>query len=269
MIKKNNIIPKCKCGCDSFVLEGRNGWNSYLKGHSGGGQWQTKYKKDSKEYKNIVEKISKNVSLKMSGIKKTAEHCKNISIGRKKLLKEMPQLLLDNTAKMKCTKQKQSKNGELSKKHFTKNKYKNEIDVIYKKIGEKSSKTKLKKFKSGELQVWNKNKNRFNDERIKKCSGENHYRYNPNKIRTYDDKFFDKNFRKYLLKKQNYICIITNKINDLVLHHIDENKLNSNENNLIYLYRGIHTKLHSNKNFKVECDEKIKKFLRRKICQHI
>jgi|SRR6185312_3357409 len=172
-----------------------------------------------------------------------------------------PEKLADRSKKMKQTKQMQSNSGQLSQRHFTKQLSTEEVNRIYQQIGNKASKTKRRLFNIGELVTWNKGITRFDDDRVKKWAGENHYRFNPqNKMHAYDDKFFNKKYRKYLLNRQGNKCFISGKTNDLILHHIDENKSNSNETNLIYLNRSVHTKLHNSVKFKAECDNKFKQF---------
>jgi len=236
-------IPLCECGCGKQVNKITN---RYLVGHSGGGFWQNKYNKDSDEYKQIVKKIKKSTSESMVGIKKTKKHCNNIAAGRKNWIKNNRNYFNEITIKMKQTKNIQSEKGTLSEKHYVNNKKKNEINDIYKRIVKKANNTKNNKKELGIYpDIWNKGKNKFNDSRVAKYSRENHYLWNPNKINEYDDMFYNPNYRKYLLERQNKICILcdTDKYT-LCLHHIDKNKKNSKEDNLVYACRKCHLIIH-------------------------
>jgi len=234
----------CECGCGKEVVKETN---RYLYGHSGGGSWQLKYNKESEEYKKIVSKISKSVSTVTKGVKKSDSHIKNISAGRKRWIKENPKYFNNIMDKMRETKKQQSQNGILSKNHYVNTRNKTEVDDIYNKIVSKSNETKnIKKMLGIYPDIWNKNKSRFNDERIRKWSGENHYLWNPNKNDRYGDEFYNKEFREHLLERQKNGCLLCAINNDLCLHHIDKDKRNNNENNLIYLCRSCHSKVHNN-----------------------
>lgn len=243
-MKEENEFPFCKCGCGMRV---KKITNRYICGHSGGGAWQTKYDKNSIEYKEIVEKIKKSTSESMTGVKKSKEHGMNISIGRKKWIKENRDVFVESMEKMKKTKQYQSVNGILSKNHYVNNRDKKEVSDIYNRISKKACNTKnIKKELGIYPDIWNKGKNKFNDKRIAKYSRDNHYLWNPNKEEEYDEKFYNPDYRKYLLERQESKCLFCGNKNNLCLHHIDMDKQNSNNNNLIYVCRSHHSKIHNN-----------------------
>jgi len=66
---------------------------------------------------------------------------------------------------------------------------------------------------------------------------------------SYTPKFYSNDFRKYLIEKQNYICPICNKeiYKSGHLHHIDYNKKNDMESNLIFLHNSCHSKTNYNR----------------------
>lgn len=241
----HNNIPKCKCGCGREVNINSLRIPNYINGH---GNWHTIYKKNSIEYKLINDKISASVHYSTIGVKKSEIHKKNISIGRSNYIKNNPDKIKISVDKMKFTKKIQSKSGLLSKNHFTKIKSKYELDLIFKKSGSNSSMTKKLNFSTGKTVIWNKNKTSKTDPRILKWSGKNNYRYNPDKYTIYTKLFSDKTYRAKLLFRQNNRCFLCNSLDNLCLHHIDENKQNDKPNNLIYLCRPCHTSVHSNIN---------------------
>ena len=67
---------------------------------------------------------------------------------------------------------------------------------------------------------------------------------------TYTAKFYNNDNRKILLELQNYICPICNEnLNEAHLHHIDYNKKNDNNDNLIFLHPSCHMKTNFNREF--------------------
>lgn len=258
----NGVTPTCVCGCGKTVKVNNYKVNECFKGHSGGGNWQTKYDKDSDQYKSAVSKVSKSVKEYM------VDNPPIFSEGTKKKHSEyMKELLSDpeekerRRAKMQETKRVQSENGTLSDRHFTKNKTKEEVNSIYSKIGSKASNTKILRFGSGELVPWNRGKDKFTDERIEKRAGENHYKFNPSKDEPYTVKFYDKEYRRILRENQDGRCLNCNSDDKtLCLHHVDEDKSNDSFDNLIFVCRSCHSKIHNNKETKRLFDTKVTSF---------
>jgi hypothetical protein len=248
----NNNIPKCKCGCGQPVKITKYKINDYVLGHTGSGTWQTKYKNDTTKLEKIKSKISEKLKDKPKTHNISVFTRQKMSLSRKKWIEDNPDIFKISSSKMKKTKIYQSKTGILSTNHFSNTKDKCEVDDIYDKIGKKSSITKKFKFKQGLLKSWNDGLTSNEDSRI--LSGKNHYRFNPYKIQEYDDIFYDKLFRKFILERQSGRCLSCKGCSGnfiLCLHHIDENKKNNNVNNLAFVCRSCHTKIHNNENFKI------------------
>lgn len=239
----NNIIPKCHCGCGNEVIINGFNINEYIRGHTGGGNWQTKYQKDSVEFKAITEKISKNV------IEYFKDNPKEVSQETRVKISEHMKIIMNDEdeknkrfAKMKETKQKQSELGILSERHWTRTWPEHLVDEKLKEMGEKSSKTKQER----NIKAWNVGLTNETDDRILKWSGENNYRFNPNKKVKYSRKFRNKEFRQILLDLQENCCFKCKKGNiQLCLHHVDEDKTNDVFDNLIFVCRSCHIRLHS------------------------
>ncbi|MFW6225814.1 MAG: hypothetical protein ACOC3V_02495 [bacterium] len=68
---------------------------------------------------------------------------------------------------------------------------------------------------------------------------------------TYTKLFYDNEYRKEIIIKQNYICPICNKELEQPahLHHIDYNKDNDNNDNLIFLHHSCHMKTNFDRDF--------------------
>jgi len=246
-------IPKCLCGCGKDTKVYNYKYNEYCVGHTGGGNWQLMYDKDSTEYKNTCAKISKTVSQhhKENPITRTPEQCEKYSKAKLKWITENPEKKIEQSTKMTETKRRQSQEGILQERHYTKTRTDEEIKEIYKRISTNASKTKRILYDSGLLNAWNKDLSHLFDTRIS-WYGENHYRYNPNKTDPYDKLFRYKIYREFILNTQDSKCFCCNNTNDLCLHHIDENKQNSNFKNLIYVCRSCHMKIHNNKIYQKE-----------------
>lgn len=245
----HNNVPQCKCGCGADVIVKPFKYDEYRSGHNPDCFWQSKFDKNSDEYKEIISKISKSVSAYLSDNPRTVteEGRKNISIKMKNWIENNPDSFAEKIEKMTKTKQIQSENGILSDRHWINNWDEDRLDEKLKKMGEKSSATKKNKFKTGDLVVWNKGLTANSDDRMSKISGENNYRYSGNnKNVKYDRTFRNKQLRKKLLDRQNGKCFICDKNNtQLCLHHVNENKNDNDENNLIFLCRSCHIRVHN------------------------
>lgn len=165
----NGIIPLCECGCGKEVKVHPYKVNECYRGHSGGGNWQTKYDKDSLEYKATVSKISKSVKEYMAENPPTFTEETRLKHSKYMIeLMSNPEEKIRRFTKMANTKKKQSKDGTLSKNHFTKTKTKDEVEYIYNKIGSKASKTKVELFSTGDLVTWNKGLTKETSDAIEK-----------------------------------------------------------------------------------------------------
>lgn len=255
----NNEIPKCSCGCGNDVTLKNHIYSEYLVGHNPNCFWQNKLDPESAEYKSIVAKISKSVT--KSHIENprefTDETRKKISDANIKWMQDNPELQEARIKKMTETKVRQSENGTLVRRHYTKNRTAAEVDDIYFRIGSKSSETKKRKFKSGELIPWPEGLTAETDDRIAKRSGENNYRYNPNKEDRYTKNFRNVEYRRQILESQNGKCLYCEKEKSgMCLHHVDENKMNDGFDNLVFVCRSCHIRIHNapklNEQFKIK-----------------
>lgn len=204
---------------------------------------------------NSVTRYAK-VTRKLRKEQQSQPTCQSCS--RQKWISEHAEEFSESMSKMKTTKISQKLDGTLSNNHFTKTKTETEVSDIYKHIGSTASKTKKDLFKSGKLIPWNKGKNFITDSRVKKQSGKNHYRYNTNKDQTYDTIFYNKSYRSMILESQNNKCFGCDSTTALCLHHIDENKQNNSNDNLIFVCRSCHMKIHSNKQYKQKFNNSVK-----------
>lgn len=247
----NNEIPKCLCGCGKDVKVYNYKINENIVGHTGGGFWQHNFNKDSEEYKNITTRIAESVSsyYKKNKVTRSDDTKKKYSDNLKNIMAD-PILKKQRIDKMIKTKHRQSKEGILQEIHWTKTKSTEEVEEINKRIGEKSSITKRNKFKLGLLESWNKGLDKNSDERVSKYSRENHYRYQFDKDIEYPKIFRDKEYRKFLLERQNGVCLINKTNNKLCLHHVDCDKTNCRPTNLIYVERSIHMKIHNSNGYR-------------------
>ena len=75
-------------------------------------------------------------------------------------------------------------------------------------------------------------------------SGEEHWNWQNGKSFEKYGTEFNKKLKEKIKKRDNYQCQSCNFQNKLVIHHIDYNKLNNVENNLISLCRPCHGKVH-------------------------
>lgn len=60
---------------------------------------------------------------------------------------------------------------------------------------------------------------------------------------------FNNKLKQKILKRDSYTCQLCNKKEDLTVHHIDYNKQNCEENNLIVLCRNCNSKVNFNRNY--------------------
>lgn len=263
-----NAIPQCLCGCGNNVNIKSFRYAECNRGHNPNSCWQNTRDRDSVEYKKSIDKMSN--SLKLKYLKdgprlKTDEEKRKQSEYMKKLLSDSEEKKRRHD-KMIKTKHKQSKDGTLSKRHYVNNKSEEEVNEIYRRISKKASQTKKKRYNNGELTQWNKGLTVDNDERIKKWSGENNYRYSSTDInderRKYTKKFKNKIFRNQILLEQNSCCFWCKKepIKSMCLHHLDEDKANDSWDNLIFLCRSCHIKIHSIPKFNKELKLNVEQF---------
>ncbi len=259
-----NETPLCKCGCGRPVTIKNFKYEEYVQGHNPNCFWQNTLDKDSEEYKAIVEKISKTVGeYQRNNPKIVSDEV------RKKLSDKMKETMSDpeekarRFEKMKNTKRIQSEDGTLSNNHWTKKLTDEELDAKLFEIVEKSKETKrINKENGREYIPWNKNETKKTDQRIKKTSDENNYRYNGNGPHRYSRKFYNKEFRRLILESQNSLCFNCNnpEMTSLCLHHIDEDKHNNEFDNLIFVCRSCHIRIHNSETIRNIFNEKVFEF---------
>ena len=82
-----------------------------------------------------------------------------------------------------------------------------------------------------------------------KISGENHYNWQGGLSKTFHYlASFNKQFKEKIKKRDDYICAVCMKKTSLLdCHHIDYDKLNNSENNIIALCKSCHTKTNYNR----------------------
>lgn len=250
----NSEIPKCKCGCGKDCLYFPFRFNEYRSGHNPDCFWQLKFDKNSEEYKAIIEKTSKTVSKYMRENPReiTQEERDNHSKRMKETMSDEKEKKRRHD-KMKETKRKQSEDGTLSERHWTKKLTEEELEIKLKEIGDKISEAR----RNNPKPAWNKGLTSETDERIDKWSGPNHYKFVINKRFDYSKLFKNKIYREFILDTQEGLCFGCGKVEEIErhsLHHIDENKQNHKFDNLIFVCRSCHTKIHNNLQYKDNFD---------------
>lgn len=117
----------------------------------------------------------------------------------------------------------------------------------------KKTKKKMSLAKKGKSQPWSR----------EKWFGVNNPRWvgGPEKYGGYTSEFLTK-IRYEILERDKYCCHICRIDSDLIVHHIDHNKLNNKSSNLVTLCRSCHTKVHMTKNTKYS--DILNRILRRK-----
>lgn len=235
--------PECQCGCGKKCSYKAYYKHQYVSGHNPDCFWQNKSDKDSDEYKEIVSKISNSVrEYAADNPREVSDETRlKISIKTKEIMNREGEKE-KRFSKMKETKRVQSENGTLSANHWINNWSEEELEKKLKENGEKIAKTKRERGST----AWNKGLTVETDNRIDQWSGENNYRYNYVKGRPYTRKFRNKEYRKLILESQDSCCFkckTTDK--QLCLHHVDENPTNDDFNNLIFLCRSCHIRIHS------------------------
>jgi hypothetical protein len=121
-----------------------------------------------------------------------------------------------------------------------------EIDIRLKRIGEKISKSM-----KGNI-PWNRNKTAIEDNRI--LSGEQCFMWQNGKSFEPYGLEFNKDLKEQIRNRDYHICSHCGVLEEqtrekLNIHHIDYNKNNNNQNNLITLCRMCHSRTNSNRNF--------------------
>ena len=261
-----DAIPKCECGCGSTLKVFPFHYCTYRSGHNPECFWQLKYDKDSPEFKEIANKIATSVSEYL------AEHPIVVSDETRKLISDRMKITMSDEdeknrrfTKMRETKQQQSADGILQERHWTRNWDDDAVAEKLKEMGSKSSETKRQRYSTGETVVWNKGLTAEFDERVQKVAGENNYRYNGGfeqheiERKKYTRKFRNKEYRAKILNSQDCICFWCKKSDtNLCLHHVDEDKENDNFDNLIFLCKPCHIKVHSVPKYLCELTENVR-----------
>lgn len=122
-------------------------------------------------------------------------------------------------------------------------------------VKKKISQTRKEKYSNDELTIWNKGLTADLDDRI--LSGENHPLFNNwSSLGEYGEEF-NQELKYKILKRDNYQCCECGKSNyihkkytgiSLSIHHIDYDKKNNKEGNLISLCSSCHIKTNFNRN---------------------
>lgn len=230
LIKKLDIL--CKCGCGQFVKQG----NTYILGH------QFMGKKHNEKAKRIMSDLKK-------GKKHTEEQNKLMSelmMGRV-LTEEHKQKIGQANKGKKRTNEQNKKQSERNKgkKHTEEAKEKVKLSLLGNKRRLGIPHTEEAKEK---ISIKNKGK----------LVGENNHMYdkygelNPNwnngsSFEPYGSEF-NKPLKQQILERDNYICQDPNcdgNHKKLHVHHIDYNKKNNNQKNLITLCSSCHMKTNS------------------------
>ena len=206
--KKNNV---CKCGCGEEIIIKKHhryvGVPDYIHGH------YIRGKRNPMKRPNVVKK-----NMKGKNYKKIGEKIRNTN----------------------------TKNGTYK---ATSKRMKQNNPMYNPKFARKSGQAQHNRYLSGSLVTWNKNKTFYEDSRI--LAGKKHPSYIDGRSRfpDYGNKW-NKKLREFIRKRDNYRCqecfrhqnelIIKCKDGKfrrykLCVHHIDYNKKNNQENNLISL----------------------------------
>lgn len=179
--------------------------------------WQRKTKWEDRIGIDKAEKIRKETSERVSGDKNPThnpEVAKKVSDSLKIYLKENP------------------RNGE-------KNSF----------YGKKHSKEYIKWAIESRKGKWSYNEEQKKKQEENSPKGENCHLWNGGHSYDIYPKEFNNKLKKKIKNRDNHICCICNKkTQKLIVHHIDYNKMNSNEKNLISLCCSCHGKTNINRN---------------------
>ncbi len=244
-INRRDVAPECKCGCGNKVKWNRRKkkWNRYIYTHC-----KSKLGfHDSNETKNKK-------SLAAIGKSKSEEHKNNISLaltGRKP-----SKQAIEN-------RKKNPGKGMTGKKHKEKSleKMKNSHLQIWEDEDFRKRHAEAMKPVYESLEVRNKmtesQKNIWKDEDYRKeHTGENASNWQGGKSFEIYPQEFNKQLREQIRKRDGYICqlcfISQDELKDnlhrlLPIHHIDYDKKNCSEDNLISLCESCHAKTNHNR----------------------
>lgn len=225
-----DIIRKCDiCGKDMVIKvvrkKGSKNYGEIIKIHQNkrfcSKKCQIEWQKDTKWEDRVGEEVASRIrietSKRVSGDKNPStnkEIANKISESIKKYLSENPR--------------KGEKNPMWGKNHTEE----------YKKWASESRKGK-----------WSYNEEQFKKQNINTPKGENHPNWNGGTSYLPYDKNFNNKLKKKIKELDKKRCsICSKKTQKLVIHHIDYNKLNSTETNLVSLCISCHSKTNYNRN---------------------
>jgi hypothetical protein len=281
-INRREISPLCECGCCQRVIKKTYypfGWNRFILGHNGKGkkrvfteEWinnisksiLNKYKTDKEYYDKVVignQKPRKKSNYRPSG--DTRKKMSEAKIGNepwnkgKKGLqvawnKNIP---MSEETKLKCinTKKKTGNSKKASKKIWENPEMRKKHSKILKEVYKDPEKRKAISKRTKEM--WE------NEEYYENHSGENHCNWQGGKSREpYPIEFGRKTLKRKIKERDNYqcqnpYCESDSKI--LAIHHIDYDKKNCNEDNLITLHDVCNIKANFNREFWKEIYQEI------------
>src|SRR3990167_4623387 len=218
----------CACGCDGRIqIRKRHSWAGipkYISGHNSKGKQHHMYGKHHTE----------------EALKKQSESHKGLQTWNKGLTNE-----LDERVKNNSEKRKGKKRTEKQRKNISKGKKGKSIKI---------TDERRKELSESFIGENNPNFGKFGEESTNWNGGTSFLPYSPK---------FNKKLKKQILERDNYECQDPNcehKISKLDVHHIDFNKQNSNQENLIILCKSCHSKtIGKNRQYWIEYYQNIMK----------
>lgn len=212
----------CECGCNNFVTKEAN---RFIQGHNNRGRERPKHEKIkiSKTMKEIMTEEMKEIRRKTWTGRKHSDESKNkMSVAAK--------------IREKNKKENGWKRSDKSKKQIS--------DKLKGRIFEKEHKEKISKNRKG-IPVTQITKEKISNTLKGKFVGDKNPAWKGGRSNEPYNWDWNENLRKEIKNRDNWTCKICNKNNNLVVHHIDENKKNSKKENLITLCRQCHAKIHN------------------------
>mgnify|MGYP001769095534 CR=1 FL=1 len=257
-LKRRNKIKYCKCGCGervklscSFVsghnLRTKETKSLLLKAITGKPSWNKGLTKDTDQRVLSISKklIGKPVSIetrrKMKGRKHAEEQDKNHSICMKEKWEDIEYKNKVMQAK------KENKSYEKSKEKVS-----TTIKELWKDEDYRTMMMQARQQKKSYQKTSDKLRNHWKDpEFALRYSGENHYNWQGGISKEPYSQVWSEDLKEKVRKRDGYICQVcflpesvlqNNFRKKLCVHHIDYDKKNCNEENLISLCTSCHTK---------------------------